>query len=389
MSALLPAESADLDGFHDLLRQAYAGDAVLSAAYTERMGLDRLRVLRAGEAVVGGCARFEGAQRYGDAPVSQVGLAAVFIAMERRGEGLAAALVKGFLRELHRESVALSTLYASTQVPYRRQGYEVAGDSSTFEIAPADIGLTDRRLLAWPIPLDRYVAVAQPLYAQVAARQAGWLDRGALFWDRLFRLSGEEALYAFGIGPRENPEGVVLFSQDREDGGQVLLVRDRLAIHSLAQRRIWTLLGDSRSLVKTVRWRGPSNDPLLALLPEQRARLIKQDPWLTRIVNLPLALSQRGYPAGVEGRLHLEVADEVLPENAGRFVLDVKGQRGKVEAGGRGQLTAHIRALAPLFTGRLTASQLRDLGWLDGTEAAISLAERLFAGPAPWMPDRF
>lgn len=112
MSTLLPATSADLDGFHDLLRQAYAGDAALSAAYTERMGLDRLRVLREGDALVGGCARFEGAQRYGDAPVSQVGLAAVFVALEHRGAGHAAALVKGFLRALHGEQVALSTLFA-------------------------------------------------------------------------------------------------------------------------------------------------------------------------------------------------------------------------------------------------------------------------------------
>ena len=386
---LTPAQPADLDAFHDLLRQAYAGDAALAASYTQRVGLDALRVLRDGDAIVGGCTRFVAPQYFGGGAVSQVGLAAVSIAVERRGEGLAAALVKAFLRELHAEGVAISTLWASTQVPYRRQGYEVAGDSTLYAMNPGDVGLADRRLALTPITADQYVAEAGALYGAVAAGQSGWFDRSPLFWQRLLRVSGEESLYAFRVGPAEAPEGLLLYSQDRDDHGLRILVRDRIARSSLAQKRLWTLLADTRSMVKTLRWRGPAADPLQAMLPEQSAKVERQDPWLLRIVNLPLALTARGYPAGVEGRLHLEVADDVIPENAGRFVLDVKGRQGRVEAGGRGQLTAHIRALAPLFSGRYTVSQLRDLGWLDGTEAALSLAERLFAGPAPWTPDRF
>ena len=45
-------------------------------------------------------------------------------------------------------------------------------------------------------------------------------------------------------------------------------------------------------------------------------------------------------------------------------------------------------AWLPLYSGLFTASNLHDLGLLEGDDAAIRLAERLFAGPEPYMPDR-
>ena len=45
---------------------------------------------------------------------------------------------------------------------------------------------------------------------------------------------------------------------------------------------------------------------------------------MLRVVDVAAALSLRGYSPGVTGEVHFDVtADEVLPENAGRWVLRV------------------------------------------------------------------
>ena len=48
-----------------------------------------------------------------------------------------------------------------------------------------------------------------------------------------------------------------------------------------------------------------------------------------------------------------------------------------------------IRGLAALYTGHLSAFQLQLMGRLDGPESDLDQATAIFAGPAPWMSDRF
>jgi predicted acetyltransferase len=48
-----------------------------------------------------------------------------------------------------------------------------------------------------------------------------------------------------------------------------------------------------------------------------------------------------------------------------------------------------VRALAPLYTGHASASALRALGWLEGDDDAVAIADALFAGPAPATADFF
>ncbi len=72
--------------------------------------------------------------------------------------------------------------------------------------------------------------------------------------------------------------------------------------------------------------------------------------WMLRIVNLPAALSGRGYQQSVEGEIHFDIEDEVLADNNGRWVLELADGSARVARGGDGWLKMHIRALAPLFS---------------------------------------
>ena len=85
----------------------------------------------------------------------------------------------------------------------------------------------------------------------------------------------------------------------------------------------------------------------------------------------------------------MEVWDDLLPENNGKYVLGVSGGRGQVTKGGRGDLRLNVRGLAPLYTGLFTPYQLQLTGQLEATDNAIAVAALMFAGSEPWMPDFF
>ena len=128
---------------------------------------------------------------------------------------------------------------------------------------------------------------------------------------------------------------------------------------------------------------------MLALLPDRRYELKLVDQWMVRLLDVPAALRARGYPRGLEAELHLEVKDDVLPENDGRLVLRVADGVGAVSAGGEGRLALDVRGLAALYTGHLSPDQLAATGLLSGTAEDRAAASPVFAGPAPWMPDFF
>lgn len=119
-----------------------------------------------------------------------------------------------------------------------------------------------------------------------------------------------------------------------------------------------------------------------------QAKISYSKRWMLRIVDVS-TLEKRGYPQGIEAELHLEIRDDLLAENNGRFVLTVANYSGEVTKGGKGELQIEISSLSPLYTGLFTPYQLQLTGQLQLTETARSLATQMLAGSSPWMPDFF
>ncbi len=142
----------------------------------------------------------------------------------------------------------------------------------------------------------------------------------------------------------------------------------------------------------TAPWPGGPEDPLVHLAADAGVAVDEWEEWLLRVVDVERALSLRGYPAEAEGTLVLDVADPLMPVNHGRFRLSVSAGQGCVErlAGtGASDLVLPVAALAPLYTGHLGPPALARMGVLEGSEPGIAKASTLFAGPRPWMADRF
>ena len=98
---------------------------------------------------------------------------------------------------------------------------------------------------------------------------------------------------------------------------------------------------------------------------------------------------QRGYPLGIERELHLEVKDEKVLANNGKFCLQVHQGKGEVIKGGKGEFKIDIRGLSCLYSGLFTPAQLEFAGNLETTKEALLTAKLLFSDLVPWMADFF
>jgi predicted acetyltransferase len=374
----------------DILCQSFRLPTEYWESYVSRIGRANYRILRSAGRLVGGLAIYRMGQWFGGRCLNNAGIAAVGIAPEDRSAGAAAHLMTSTLAELYEQGVAISALYASTQRLYRRVGYEQAGSRYQYRLPLASIGVNERS-----VPLRRIDGAEHDAYHATARARAkvtnGNLERNAGLWERIVTYPyGDKSIYRYLIGEPDRPEGYLFLYQDAEQPGPYhLYVRDMVALSPAAARRLWTFFSDHRSVAETVLWYGPAVEPLLMQPTELVVQVVGHSRWMLRMVDVRKALHERGYLAGIEGELHFEVEDDVLPPNNGRFILTVTDGSGQVRDGGRGDLKAHIRGVSPLFSGFLSPAQLQAMGQLEANDQAIAVATSIFAGPPPWMPDMF
>ena len=142
-------------------------------------------------------------------------------------------------------------------------------------------------------------------------------------------------------------------------------------------------------MASTVEWFGHLPDPFLMVLEEARADVQLFYPWMIRIVDVERALTERGYPEGIEVELHWEVQDPLIPQNQGRFIQRISEGCAQVERGGEGRIVTGVRGLASIYSGFLTPEAARLVRLLDGPPEDLRRARLVFGGPPPWMSDMF
>lgn len=386
-----PANDAELKDFLRIVSQALFFPNANLNEWVRREGKENIRVARRRGRVVGGLIVQKMGQWFGGTSVPMTAVRVVGVAPEHRGGGVASRLMRAALVEMHGDRVSLSTLFPATQPVYRRVGYEQAGVRLRYRMPAGVIDLHDRSLSVRPMELGDDHDVHR-LYAERASRTAGNLDRNRWAWQRLLDPPPwQTPIHGYLVQRESIAEGYILFSQKP---GQplhknVIEVADLVAGTADAARQLLTFLADHRSMAEWIHWCGPPVDPLGFTLAEQQTTITERIDWMLRIVDVCGALESRGYPAAIQAELHLEVADDVLAHNHRRFILEVADGAGRVREGGRGDLHTDIRGLAAMYTGHLSAIDLKTTGYVEGPDNVLAMAAYIFAGPAPWMPDLF
>ncbi|MEA5583093.1 GNAT family N-acetyltransferase [Nodularia harveyana UHCC-0300] len=382
------SQAEDMQQLGYILEQCFIMSAGDSAIYMKRLGVDKFRVIHQNQQVVGGLAMIPMGQWWGGESVPMTGIAAVGIAPEYRGSGAAIALIQKTLQELHQQEVPISALYPATQRLYRKAGYEQAGNYSTWQISTENIRLTAPSLPLHPVVAEQH-HIFHDLYQQQAKLTHGSLNRHPAIWQGLTQPDAQETVYAYLIGNPDQPQGYIIFTQQRTPDSTIMLVKDWVMLTNAAITTWWSFIARHRSQVDQVQWKSSVIDYLTLALPEQTAKITSHQRWMLRIVNLVKALEIRGYPPGVSTELHLQVQDDLLPANNGKFILSVTNGKGNVIKGGKGELQLDISGLVPLYTSLFTPHQLQLTGQIQATETALLAATQIFAASSPGMTDFF
>lgn len=375
-----------------VLADALHFPAALAHEFMGWVGPEHCRSVVAGGRVVAAIVLAPMGQWFGGRRVPTIGICGVGVRPEWRGSGVGTTMLRSALAELHARGEALATLYPATLQFYERAGFARAGQRLTYEAPTAAIDLRAEGSTLVPLaPGEEPLLYA--CYNARARHGNGNLDRPAWMWRRRLEPA-EQPVWRFRVAEGELTSGYVVFTQ----GGRSdpLTVHDVCALTPAAGRRILTLFGGYRSMVERLTWNGGPFDPLRYLLREELVagkhtivQVTRALDWMLRIVDLPTALSLRGYPAGLQAELELAVSDEWLAANNGNFRLTVAEGRGRVERGGTGRIKLGIRELAALYSGFMAPAELAAVGEISGPLADLELAGAVFAGPRPWLADMF
>ena len=379
--------SEDVQKFGSILAQCFLASPDEEQAWVKRMGVENIRVIRKQKEIVGGLVTIPMGQWWNGGTVPMTGIAGVGIAPESRGSGAALSLMQQAIKELYVNDVPTSVLYPATQRLYRKVGYEQGGSFCSWEIPAQSIQIKEQPLPVKSVSLDS--EIYYELYTKQARNINGYLNRNQTIWNRIIQPSDKEVFYGYVIGSIEKPEGYIIISQYSRDNENILSVVDWVTLTNAATKTFWSFLSNHRSQIDKIRWRSSAIDNLMFILPEQTAKNRFIQRWMLRIINVEKALSSRGYSPGIETELQLEITDDLIAENNGKYVLSIAKGCGKIIKGGKGELKLDIRGLASLFTGLFSPQQLQVAGKIDGTEQAISTATQIFAGTSPWMMDFF
>src|SRR5215217_5133647 len=306
-----PVRPDEIDGLNDLLEQALTFRISTMAPWTAAIGHEHMRAVRRDGRAVAGMSIIPMGHYFGGQSVPAGGITAVGVAPEQRGSGVGRWMLQQSLHELHRQGMPIATLYPATTAFYRRTGFERAAQRLLYDVPLAGIGVRDYTLEAVPAGPGDYATIKQ-LYAQQAARTSAFLDRPEFYWNNILEPK-DQRIYKFIAQRDGRPEGYVIFSH--ASWGETLKVNDIVALTPAAGRRLLTLLADHRSMTETMRLPGGPNDPLLFLMAEQKQKVGWSLDLMLRIVDVTSALSTRGYAAGVNAELQLDLRDELLPGN--------------------------------------------------------------------------
>jgi predicted acetyltransferase len=383
-----PSGNKELRTYAEILAQSFAGKVEDMLEWLTQLPERELRVWRGQGRVIGGLTAYRIGQFFGGQSVPMCGVAGVVVTPHARKSGAGSGAMRALLDELHDEGTALSTLYPATQPVYRKLGYEVAGAHINYALPIGSITVREHGAEIRPAEQADEMVMAS-LYTARALATNGNLDRTAFFWLRKWG-KGENAAYRYIIEENGKPTGYVIYRAQRVVfPKQDLVVADFSVKTPQAARRLLSYFAEHRSVGERVTLFGAPIEPLFFHLAEQKHKIEARWDWMTRIVCLKPALEKRGYAQHVKASLELEVRDDVLAENSGRWKFEVEGGKASVEKGGKGKVKIDIRGLAALYTGALSAQDARLAGYLECSAAESDTLNAIFAGPTPWTPDFF
>ena len=324
------------------------------------------------------------------------GLAGVAVAPEARLSGVAGALIRRHLDDLRAAGTPWSFLYPFAPKFYAHLGWAAAARRLRWRLRPEALPLlperTRVRRLCVADEADR--AAMQAVYERMLPRTNGSLSR-----------SGDQLGWAFegknAVGVPDAAGGLtgylVYSTRAPTPRPQTLVVKEWLAEDVASERALLGFLGAQRDQVAEVVLDTAEDHPLGALL-ENAAPDVEDESLpgehhplaslcsglMARIVDLPRAVSHRGYPGVDRGAVTLTVThDPVIAGNATTVTVAIEDGRAQAVPGadaGAPAVTGAIGPLSAILVGAVRVDAAARLGLVE-VKGDVARATALLALP--------
>jgi predicted acetyltransferase len=415
---LRPITPDEFDAFGEVPTQAF-NDTSWSAEAVEQELLvfefDRSLAAFDGDAIVGTAAAYSFQLTVPGGIADAAGVTFVSVLPSHRRRGILSAMMRHELADIAGRGEAIAALFASESGIYGRYGYGCASGQLRLTIrrgegalSPAAAGRggpnrSSVRLRAVP-PADLRPELAK-VYDSAAPRRPGMMARDERWWQSVLAdpesaRRGMSSLRCLLADDDSGPRGYALYRTKpdwAEDGLPFgsLSVRELIAADPAVTAALWTDLLTRDLIGEVVARQRPVDDPLLDMLADRRrARAYLTDGLWIRLTDVPAALCQRRYSSAAD--VVIEVTDELLPANAGRWRLQCPGPADGGTAScertaAAADIVLPVAALGAGYLGGTRLGALAAAGLIaertDGALARLSAA--MYADPAPWCPLTF
>ena len=399
----------EMRAFFQPIAEAFSEDLSEPEFDTERRLLEPERCVSAfdGEKRVGSSAAYSFRLTVPGGEVGAAGITGVGVLPDHRRRGILRKMMAWLHDDAIRRGEPVAVLGASEAAIYQRFGYGQGTTTSTFSIDPARAQFRDpvppdpsRRIRM--VDEDEAARLFPKVYDAVRGDIPGAVGRSELKWE-LYMLGDADWMRAGG-GPKYRavlevdgePRGFAIYRVKSDWGptgpASTMRVLEVYGLDPTAEQALWEWLFAMDLIGTITAWRSPVPHPLQQwLLEPRRLALTVQDGMWLRILDLPAALSARTY-AG-PGTLVLDVADDLIESNAGRWQLaaDGGGTATVTRTTAEPDLQLDVAALASTYLGAFRFGDLATAGRVrECRPGSLRTADVLFTpSRSPWSSTPF
>ena len=333
--------------------------------------------------------------------VKLAGVSTIGTQPEHRRQGLVRRIHTRAFGEMRDAGQNVAALWASQAAIYQRYGYAMTTVLRRYTVDTVDIRFHDDdegngRVAR--VGLDEAYDVVKGVYIQFIADRMCYLHRAKALWlqNALEPVEADGPIWVAVCYDTDEPIGYVIYTLragkvDHAARGQELVVRDLAWLTPDAYRSLWRFIA-SHDLVGRVRWNNaPADDPAFEYFMEPRLLNTedREGAWF-RIVDAVGALTERGYDEDAELTIGL-AADSLTPWNDGTWRLTTAADGARMQPSNEApEIELSSKALASLYTGFRSATELANWGMLEGDPKAVAKANAVFrTRHAPHTPDHF
>lgn len=370
-----------------------------------RTGLDLERTVGAwdGDVLVGTAAGFDMRVTVpGGARPLCTGVSLVTVQPTHRRRGLLRQLMGWLLDRAEERGDVFASLYASEGRIYSRFGFGPAAPAVKLVFRDGAARLRGDERLAEDVrllPRHEAAAVMPGVHDRMAAAIPGSMGLPSHLWNRWSGPdTGEHPTRVAVLGAAGEERGYVVYRAiaDWREGAPAaadgsLTIDSLVAVDTAAELELWRYVFGIDLMRTFTAKKRPVDDPVLLALDDPLAVAVEAgEPLWLRLLDVPVALETRSYPA--DGALCLEVADAARPRNAGRWQLTVSDGEGRTErTDDEPDLRLDVAELGAVYLGGTAVRDLVRAGrieeCLDGAAARADALLRSW--PAPWNGTHF